>query len=764
MLRDGNDRRTARFGTRFITAVFFPVLVFALGVTIFAFSALRSAAEQADQVSAGRQAHEVALTIDDALDELAQSQSGIAIWNPAVLEARKPHPDRAWLDSNVGTWLNSVFAHDADFILNADDAPIYAVVAGVGRDPARFRAVAATAQPLIDAARGRVRIPPNRHERLPGPALAPRSTVRTSARAIHATDLVTLNGRPAVMSVMRMIPDSPAVRQTPGREPLLVSLRYLDGSFMRALARVQLIRGARFQRAAGVPDDEFALALTAGRGQRIGYVVWRPDRPGGTVWHAMAPSAGVALVALLAALAALIVSVGRLMRRDARSLELLGAAHLELKAREAQAHHLAYHDALTGLPNRAFFTSTADRRGSASGGVALWAILLIDLDRFKQVNDSLGHLGGDQLIQQVGARLEALLAPGDVLARLGGDEFAVVLRDRADPPAIAAVADAMVMALRAPFDILGTSVFIGASIGIAWANGHEGDRSEMMRMADIAMYQAKADGRDGYRFFSAEMDDSVRLRRAVERDLRAALAQDGDLCVHYQPVVDCAGHRIVGLEALLRWQHPDRGWLSPQDFVPVAEETGLMRALGLFVLREACAVARAWPALSVAVNLSPVQFRDRNLAAELRAVVAQARVRPGQIALEVTESILLERDDLVRQALIDLRRAGFRITLDDFGTRCAIQTYLGRVDVDALKINRRFTRRLADPATAEVVQAVVRLGHAMGLLVSAEGVETIEQQAILERAGCHALQGFLFSEAVPAGELDNLLRDNLVAA
>jgi diguanylate cyclase (GGDEF)-like protein len=765
LLRKRNDQRSAKLGSRFITAVLVPVLVLALGLTVFAYSALRSAAEQADRVSAARQAHEVRLTVNDALDELAQSQAGIAIWNPAVVEARKAEPNRAWLDSNVGTWLNYVFAHDADFILNASDRPIYAMVDGTGTEPAAFRKVADIARPLVDAVRGRARTAANPHERLPGQPVPARSTVRTSVRAIHATDLVSIQGRPAAMSVMRMIPDSAEVRQTPGREPLLVSVRYLDGSFMRLLARVQLIRGARFQRAPGVSRNEHALALTSGRGQRIGHIVWRPDRPGGAVWAAMAPSAGLALAALLAALAALIFSVGKLMRKDARSLELLGDAHLELKAKEAQAHHLAYHDALTGLPNRAYFASMADQRSSAPSEAGLWAILLIDLDRFKQVNDSLGHLGGDQLIQQVGVRLEALLSAGDVLARLGGDEFAVLLLDRSDTQAIASVAEAMVTALREPFEILGTSVFIGASIGISWSHGHEGDRSEMMRMADIAMYQTKAAGRDSYRFFSEEMDESVRLRRAIERDLRDALVKKRDLFVHYQPQIDATGKQIVGLEALLRWKHPDRGWLSPTDFIPIAEETGLIRELGLFVLREACSIARAWPDLSVAVNLSPVQFRGREFVSEIFTAVSEAGARPDQIELEITESILLDNDDLVRSALISLRQAGFRIALDDFGTGYSSLSYLKKFEVDKIKIDKSFTSRLGEAdGVPAIIQAVVRLGHAMGLLVSAEGVETIEQRAFLELAGCNELQGFLFSEAVPAGELDELLRRHREAA
>jgi diguanylate cyclase (GGDEF)-like protein len=721
----------------------------ALGLTIFAFSALRSAAYQADRISAERQEQEVKLAINAALDELAQSQAGVAIWSSLVLELREPRPDWAWVDDNVGTWLNYVFSHDADIILDANDKPVYAIRDGVRADPASFATYADAASPLIEAARERTRDAPNPHERLPGRGIGPRTTVRTSPRAIHATDLVLIHGRAAAMSVMRVIPEASDAALTPGREPLLVSIRYLDTSFTTNLAKIQLVAGAHIHGSARLRPGEHSLPLVSSRGKNVGFLAWRPDRPGRAVWSAMAPNAGAALAALLAALAALIFSVTKLMHKDAQSLEHLAAAHLELQVKEAQAYHLAYHDALTGLPNRALFNSVVDQQAGDLSGTRPWAVLLVDLDRFKQVNDTLGHLGGDQLIQQVSARLQGLIGPTDVVARLGGDEFAILLDGRPGCSEFANVADAMVAAVREPFIILGTSVFIGASIGIASYPSCTGDRSELMRMADIAMYRAKAEGRDGYRFFSEDMDESVKLRRGIEQDLREAIEHSQGLTVHYQPQMDATGLQVIGLEALLRWEHPVRGLLSPEAFIPIAEETGLIRDLGQLVLREACIVARAWPALSIAVNLSPVQFRTRDLAAELIGIVREAGAAPSQIELEVTESILLDNDAVVRTALTELRRAGFRIALDDFGTGYSSLRYLSEFEVDKIKIDRSFTSRLGD---------------AMGLSVLAEGVETPEQQAFLEHAGCNELQGFLFSAAVPAASLVALMRRSKEAA
>jgi diguanylate cyclase (GGDEF)-like protein len=631
------------------------------------------------------------------------------------------------------------------------------MIGGRRASPDALEQLRPVVMPLVDAARGRSAIPPNPHERLPGNRTHPRTTVRTAPRAVHATDLALIGGRPAVISVMHIITEEGTAAQSTGPDPLLVSIRFLDTEFMRHLDKVQMLAGARFEPTLRHSRGEQAFQLTSSRTGRIGYLVWRPDRPGGLVWATMAPSAVLALCGLLVALGVLILGVAKLMRRDARSLEQLSAAHLELKAKEAQAHHLAFHDTLTGLPNRAFFNSVVDQMVAACEGEEGFAILLVDLDRFKQVNDTLGHLGGDLLVQQVAKRLQALIGPSDLVARLGGDEFALLLSDRTSDEEIAAVASALVTSLREPFDVLGAKVFIGASVGVACRPGRV-ERSELMRMADIAMYRAKAEGRNGFRFFTETMDESVRLRREIERDLREAIAQDRGLVVHYQPQMDARGTTIVGVEALLRWHHPQRGWLAPSAFVPIAEETGLIHQLGRWVLDQACVVARAWPHLSVAVNLSPVQFRTRGFADDVLAIVAAAGVKPAQIELEVTESILLDNDDLARDTIAYLRKAGFRVALDDFGTGYSSLSYLRDFQVDKLKIDRSFTNSIGEANdAAAIIEAVVRLGHAMGLSVTAEGVETPEQHAFLQAAGCNELQGFLFSAAIPEDEIANLI-------
>ncbi|WP_267349390.1 EAL domain-containing protein [Sphingomonas sp. GM_Shp_2] len=744
---------------RFIGAVALPVALLALGLTATVFYALHAAARQADLVSAKRQSQEAQLALDDALDELAQSQTGVAIWSPLLRELYKPRPNWDWIDINAGTWLNYVFAHDVDILLSPRDIPVYMMQEGVRLASPHHAAAIYTraAAPLIDVLRERTQRAANRHERLPGQPLANHATVRTSPSAIHATSTVAVNDRPAAVSVMRIIPDGSDGDAPPGPAPLLLSVRYLDRSFVQQLASVQLLAGARAT-VGRLSGEEHGAALIGEDGKPVGMLAWRPDRPGQAVWKAMVPTAAAVLAGLLATVAALLTGVGRLMRKDAASLDQLRVAHLELQAKEAQAHRLAYHDTLTGLANRARLATVLDEMLGSGAPEGVSAVLLIDLDRFKQVNDTLGHLGGDHLIRQVAMRLEALVLPGDLVARLGGDEFAVLLGPRIDETAVEAVAGAMVSAIQDPFVVLGANVHIGASIGIACFRDAQGDRTELMRTADIAMYRAKAEGRNGYRFFLADMDESVKLRREIEEDLRAAIVRESELLVYYQPQMDGSGTHVIGVEALLRWQHPRRGWLAPAAFVNVAEESGLIGALTGRVLRDACKVAVAWPDLSVAVNISPVQFRSRTLAAELIAIVRAAGARAQQIELEVTESVLLDNDEVVRATLIALRRAGFRIALDDFGTGYSSLSYLSKFKVDKIKIDRSFIHRLGEAEdAAAIIHAVVRLGHAMGLIVTAEGVETGLQRAFLEQAGCNELQGFLFSEAVPAAALQRLL-------
>lgn len=581
--------------------------------------------------------------------------------------------------------------------------------------------------------------------------------MRTSPAAFHSTDLVQVSGRAAAASVMRMIPDSKLVVGPPERQPMLVSIRFLDGKMMGDLSRIRGIRDARVLTApASTKTGMYSVPLRSSQGMLLGHLSWRPDMPGRDILRSVARRGGAAAAALIALLVALVFVVGRLMFRDARLIEELEAARVELQAKEARAQYLANHDVLTSLPNRAAFNRFVDGAAGNRAQQAL-AVLLIDLDKFKHVNDTLGHLAGDQLIQSVAGRISARLPKGGLLARLGGDEFAICLTEGLEAEALGALAEACLAELRRPFPILGSEVQIGGSIGIAVGTPRSSDRTELLRKADIAMYSVKGGGRDGYRFFTAEMDESLANRRELEEDLRKALTAK-QLFVAYQPKMDASGATVVGLEALVRWDHPVKGLLTPDLFIPIAEEAGLIHALGAWVLSEACRVSTKWPGLTMAVNVSPVQFKAEGFATTVRSIVQTYGVDPRHIELEVTEGILIDDGEEVRCALHDLRAAGFRIALDDFGTGYSSLSYLKQFKVDRIKIDKSFIKRVGrDQEAIAIVQAVIALGHAMNLSVTAEGVETTEQGSLLRTIGCNELQGYLFSKALREEELSSKL-------
>ena len=749
---------------RFFVFVALPAICLAGALVVFGLWSLWVTAENSDAATRDRQVREVRLAIGATLDELAQSQAGVAIWDPAFAEVSKREPDLDWLDQNVGTWLNYVFNHEVDIIVDGQNRPIYAMENGVRVNPKIFLRVQKGVAFLITEARGRSSAPTNPHERLPNQKIHPQSTVRTSPVAVHATDLVDIEGKVAAASVMRMMPDSQIAGDTTGTEPLLISIRYLNTSLMQHLQRERGIVGARVTKSPAIESSAMqSVALSSWDGEPIGYFTWRPEMPGQAILRSVLLQGGVALLALLGLLAALTASVGRLMSKDAKSIRRLEEARLELQATETQALYLANHDALTGLPNRTSFSRFVDEVLGEAGSETLLGVMLIDLDRFKQVNDRLGHLAGDQLIQAVAVRLVNCVGACDVVARIGGDEFAICLADRRVSDEFSDAANAILSELRKPFEIIGSSVHVGGSIGIAISPFQGSEKTELLRKADMAMYKAKEDGRNDYRFFTAEMDESIASRRVIEDELRAALRSGEELFVEYQPKLDATGRRIMGLEALVRWGHPTRGKLAPDAFIPVAEECGLIDAVGGWVLAEACRVARQWPGLSMAVNISPVQFRTPDVAHSIRSIVFEAGVKPEQIELEVTESILVGDDDAVTAALKDLRASGFRIALDDFGTGYSSLSYLKKFKVDRIKIDKSFIKRLGHDSEANaIVQAVIALGHAMALSVTAEGVETEEQERLLQIAGCNELQGFLFSKALSEKALHAFLLEKHV--
>jgi diguanylate cyclase (GGDEF)-like protein/PAS domain S-box-containing protein len=432
----------------------------------------------------------------------------------------------------------------------------------------------------------------------------------------------------------------------------------------------------------------------------------------------------------------------------------------ERKRAEARLAFMAQHDGLTGLPNRALLRQQMDdillhtRRTAEKV-----AVLVLDLDNFKAVNDTLGHGIGDELLRGVAKRLRSTLREEDALARLSSDEFAIVQSGVTRPEDAVLLARRLLEAVGEPYLLDGNSVVIGASVGIAMSPGDGEESEKLLKSADMALSRAKSEFRGTFSFFEAEMDARAQTRRKIEIDLRGAIENDR-LEPHYQPLVDLSTGRITGFEALVRWPHPERGMISPAEFIPVAEETGLINPLGGLMLRRACMDAAKWPDdVRVAVNLSPLQFRVGNLLSMVMDALKQSGLPARRLELEITETLLLERSSQVLATLHALRALGVRISMDDFGTGYSSLSYLRSFPFDKIKIDQSFVRGLGSNRDAQaIVRSIVSLGKGLGVTITAEGVETEAELSCLRSEGCHEGQGFLFSRARPNGEIVSLLQ------
>ena len=431
----------------------------------------------------------------------------------------------------------------------------------------------------------------------------------------------------------------------------------------------------------------------------------------------------------------------------------------EWQKAQAKISHMARHDALTNLPNRRLFRERLEdalRRVARDEKVAVFCL---DLDRFKEVNDTLGHPVGDELLKQVARRLSECVREGDTVARLGGDEFAVVqVGGDLRVAETSALANRLIEVISAPYTLHDHQSVIGATVGISVAPDDGDGPDQLLKNADMALYRAKGDGRGSYRFFEAGMDARAQARRLLELDLRTAMST-GEFEVHYQPLLDIKTNTIICFEALLRWNHPQRGLVLPSEFISLAEETGLIIPIGDWVLRTACIDAARWPDdIHVAVNISPAQFKNRNLVASVSAALAAARLSANRLELEITESVLLQDTEATLATLHKFRALGLRISMDDFGTGYSSLSYLRSFPFDKIKIDRSFVSELAVRGDSmAIVRAVTGLGRSLGISTTAEGVETSEQLALLRSEGCNEVQGYLFSAAQPAAEVDKML-------
>ncbi len=450
--------------------------------------------------------------------------------------------------------------------------------------------------------------------------------------------------------------------------------------------------------------------------------------------------------------------------RTSQLMKLNDSLRKEISQREKseeQTRYLAHHDALTGLANRVLFREVLEREiANVLSNDNVLSVLFVDLDGFKSVNDTLGHSVGDSLLKIIAIRLRNLLSDSDTIARLGGDEFAILQVGRPQPHASSILASSIIATVSEVCQLADHEVTVGASVGIAICDNARTDSADLLRNADLAMYRAKTEGRGTYRLFDPEMDQKAQARRQLELDIRRAIAV-GDFHAHFQPIVDLGSRRIVSFEALMRWTHPTRGHISPAEFIPVAEETGMIVQLGDWMIREACKEAVKWPGeVRVAVNLSPIQFVRGSIVSSVVNALATSGLAANRLELEITESVILEKTDRNVGILNQLRTLGVRISMDDFGTGYSSLSYLRSFRFDKIKIDQSFIREMNSGAESRaIVGAIASLGTCFGMSTTAEGVETREQLDLVVSEGCSEVQGRYFSMPVPPSDVLRLLTE-----
>jgi diguanylate cyclase (GGDEF)-like protein len=703
----------------FVSAVgFVSALAILLG---FAFWAAHNVDEDAQRTEASF----VVSGLASILDRVSTEQESITIWDDAVIKAREG--DQLWMTENIGQWVGDYFGHDEVYVLDQHNQPVHAMRDGQTVDNGVFGERAGLILPLTVQLRREI-----------GSAADDAAIGEMGAADTFLEDDV-----PVRVSVKPIVPFGTTLTVDRGQEYVHVSFRRVDQDVLAEIERTYRISGLEFS--AEETNSGPVVPVASNSGRTLSVLTWTPNRPGAKLITQAVPGT----IAAATVGGALLVFLLMRLRRSATNLI----------ASEAQTRFLAFHDTLTGLPNRALFEDRLDRAlVSARETGTNVALHLVDVDRFKYINGTLGHAAGDAVIRQVGLRLAGAIKTSDTVARLGGDEFAIV------QTGIKSIADAeksaerLIERISAPMDVTGTKLNVTGSLGLVVTLGAEHTREEMLRKADIALYEAKGRGRARFTLFDADMDDVVKRRRLIEDELRLALELGSQIKLVYQPIFASDGKRIVGAEALVRWDHPVHGRMAPELFISIAEERGLISQLGEHVLREAAEFGCRSNVPWIAVNVSPLQFRDAQFAVTVLNQIAEAGLPASRLQLEITEGVLLENAVLVESTLTRLRRAGVRVALDDFGTGYSSMNYLRRYSIDKLKIDQSFIAELGTSAEADaIVRSMITLARSLRLEVTAEGVETKEQMHHLAALGCHEMQGFLLSRPISEEQLTELM-------
>ncbi|WP_106752881.1 putative bifunctional diguanylate cyclase/phosphodiesterase [Pannonibacter carbonis] len=735
---------SARSG-KIANTIIMPVIGIVALAVVFVFAILVWSSRLTDEAAVTSERNLLQEAIQLQLDQIAKQQEGAAVWDDAFFRAERGIENRDWLRHHVSAWLAEGYGHSRSLILGSKRDILVAFDRSGDGNWASEHLLNALKGPI---ARVRARYI-NSFVRTPSGTYKFQPVYRNFHHSLFETGLVRIDAAPYYFSVTAIAPDLHTIGAE--REPPSVIVSFVPINSL-ALGRLSEMAGLSSIAATQPSNSRHGMAdlmLRDPNNQPVVRLNWVSKSPGSEMLNRILPVM-VILALAVAVLTGVLLNYARSSTR-------------KLASSEAKAVYAAQHDSLTGLPNRDYFTGLLTQTlAHAYDDKGLTAVVYIDLDHFKDINDTLGHAAGDEVLRAVTARLRSVVPPTGTLARISGDEFAMVLSQCSSRALIEYQLSRVQDELIRPVKVAGTELFVSLSMGAAISPQDGTGAGELLRKADIALYDAKANGRGRWSFFDPSMEEYVQTRDNIARELRRAIDNDA-LAVAYQPQLSSKTGKITAIETLVRWNHPERGPISPASFVPIAEETGLINDLGLWVLRRACRDAHLWPDVMISVNISPTQFRHPRFIDQLIETLASFDLPPSRLEIEVTESVFAGKDMAVLNVMKRLRELGIKIALDDFGSGYSSLSYLRRFPFDILKIDRDFILPAGDcPQAQAILRTIIDLGEALGMTVVAEGIETPEQMEFLTSIGCERLQGYYISRPGPANEIAPVIAGSLI--
>jgi len=731
-----------RSGKRLANAIILPMFAVVAIALASVFSLMMWSSNLSDKAAEQSERQLLHGAIDLKLDQMAKQQVATVVWDEAYYKASGPILDRSWLEDNIASWLHHNQGYTESIIVDRAFQPSFSYSASKPKGWLT-QSLMDQLEPAIAKVRARYI---TAFKQTPSGLLIFQPDFRVNERSLSETGLVVVRGIPHLMSASAIVPELQSLAATRKPPAVLINMRPVDAMVLDEIAVISGLNGLLVSKTPAQMDGSASTPLTNPRGKVIGHIDWQVSRPGTTMMDRITPVFAVLALAVVG----LTFGVMGYIKQTTK----------QLSESEAQAVHTARHDSLSGLPNRDRFRDLLDEALASpkerDQGIA---VVYIDLDRFKDINDTLGHSAGDTVIRAVAARIKGVIPDQAVVARISGDEFAMFVKDARGWEWVEHILTRIQDELTKPVRIGRNELHVSLSIGVSMCPKDGTQSGELLRKADIALYEAKGAGRGRWSFFEPLMEEHIQSKDQIARELRKAIDNDM-LDVAYQPQCNQDGDKVLAVEALARWTQQDGTPLPPGRFIPIAEETGLINDLGLWVLRRACRDAQKWPDVVVSVNVSPTQFKHPRYVEKVLGTLEEFNLPPNRLEIEVTESVFAGRDKDILIALKRLKDLGIKVALDDFGSGYSSLSYLRRFPFDTLKIDQDFLFAVEDDKEArDILSIIIQLGKVLGMTIVAEGVESYQQYLFLRESGSHRMQGFHISAPLTAPELEAFVED-----